>query len=219
MIGKPGASRRVRLRHKHADGHWVWFELTNTNLLDDPEHGYVTAEMVDISEEMAATEALRAGELLLRRLTDGCLIRGAIMDALSARLARPEAGVCVLFIDLDKFKQVNDELGHGAGDDVLRQVGSTLRASTRDEDLVGRLGRDEFIVVIDGISSAAAAEAAVVRIREALSAPFELAGRSHVTQASVGCAWSCDPTPAEDLIARADVSMYQAKARPVLVGR
>jgi diguanylate cyclase (GGDEF)-like protein/PAS domain S-box-containing protein len=70
LLGQPGAVRQARLRHRHADGHWIWFEVTNRNLLDDPAHGYVLAEMIDISDEMAAQESLRASQQLLARLTD-----------------------------------------------------------------------------------------------------------------------------------------------------
>lgn len=70
MLGTPGCSRRVRLRHRHRDGSWVWLEVTNRNLLDTPGYGYVLAEMVDISDEMKALEDLRANEQLLSRLTE-----------------------------------------------------------------------------------------------------------------------------------------------------
>ena len=70
LLAHPGASRRTQLRHRHADGGWVWLEITNTNHLRDPDRGYVLGETVDISDEMAATEALRAGRELLARLTD-----------------------------------------------------------------------------------------------------------------------------------------------------
>ncbi|SDI84342.1 PAS domain S-box-containing protein/diguanylate cyclase (GGDEF) domain-containing protein [Frankineae bacterium MT45] len=70
MLGAPGGSRQVRLRQLHRDGHWMWFEITNNNLLDDPDDPCVMAEMIDISEEMAAQEYLRASEQLLRRLTE-----------------------------------------------------------------------------------------------------------------------------------------------------
>ena len=69
MIARPGPARRLRQRMLHKDGHWVWFEVTNHNLLPDPDYGCVVCEMADISEEMAAQEALRAREQLLDRLT------------------------------------------------------------------------------------------------------------------------------------------------------
>ena len=70
LLGHPGGVRQVRLRHQHADGHWVWFEVTNHNRLDDADEGCVVAEMIDISDEMAAQESLRASQQLLARLTD-----------------------------------------------------------------------------------------------------------------------------------------------------
>ena len=70
MLASPGPGRRVRLRHRHRDGSWVWIEVTNHNLLDDSEHGCVVADMLDVSEEMAITEALRAREQLLERLAE-----------------------------------------------------------------------------------------------------------------------------------------------------
>ena len=80
MLSKPGAFRRLRLRHLRADGGWQWVEVTNENLINDPDHGHVRAEVVDISEEMAATEALRTGELLLRQLTDALPVGIAQVD-------------------------------------------------------------------------------------------------------------------------------------------
>ena len=70
LLGDTGGTRRVRLRHRHADGHWVWFEVTNHNWLEDPTEGCVVGEMIDISDEMAAQESLRASQQLLARLTD-----------------------------------------------------------------------------------------------------------------------------------------------------
>ena len=70
MLARPGQSNRVRLRHRRRDGSWLWLEITNHNLLDDPSHGYVRAELMDISDEMVAQEALRAREQLLHRLAE-----------------------------------------------------------------------------------------------------------------------------------------------------
>jgi PAS domain S-box-containing protein len=100
LLGRPGATRRVRLRHRRADGGWTWFEVTNHNLINDTEHGYVLAEMIDISEEMAATEALRAGEELLRRLTEALPLGVVQFDAAGRVIYRNDRLASILGRDL-----------------------------------------------------------------------------------------------------------------------
>ncbi len=85
MLARPTAQQRVRLRHRHRDGSWVWFEVTNHNLTDDPDQRCVVAEMIDISDEMAAQEALRANEQLLRRLTEA-LPQGVLQVCVDRRI-------------------------------------------------------------------------------------------------------------------------------------
>jgi diguanylate cyclase (GGDEF)-like protein/PAS domain S-box-containing protein len=96
MLSNAGASRRVRLRHLRADGGWHWVEVTNENLIDHPDHGHVRAEVVDISEEMAATEALRTGELLLRQLTDALPVGIAQLDDTGTVIFRNDRLAAVL---------------------------------------------------------------------------------------------------------------------------
>ena len=91
MLALPGPGRRVRLRHRRKDGSWVWFEVTNHNLLDDPDHGCVVCEIVDISEEMAAHEELRAREQLLDRLAEAIPL-GLSRSTRRARSSTPTTG-------------------------------------------------------------------------------------------------------------------------------
>lgn len=142
----------------------------------------------------------------------GLANRASFNDALSASLDDETAGhTTVLFVDLDDFKDVNDALGHAAGDDLLREVAARLRRATRPEDLCARLGGDEFAVLLRGSSGAAAAEVAQ-RIVHAVADPAHLgAGVAHVA-ASVGVATATSETGLEELIHRADVAMYAAKA-------
>jgi diguanylate cyclase (GGDEF)-like protein/PAS domain S-box-containing protein len=145
MLRTPGARRRVRLRHRHKNGSWVWFEVTNHNLRNDPAHGYILTEMVDITDEMAAQEALRAREHLLRRLTEALPLGVFQVDTArsivyrNARLAtilgnKPAASLDkqlanVLPADRPKLKQaLNAVLIEGR--DVDLEV--ALRRSTND---------------------------------------------------------------------------------------
>jgi diguanylate cyclase (GGDEF)-like protein/PAS domain S-box-containing protein len=300
MLTSPGSMHRVRLRHRSKSRGWIWLEVTNHNLLDDPQHACVVSEMVDISDEMATHEALRAREQLLDRLaealpigliqidtrgnvvytndrlrqifgmdfvgnlyaqlapvfgddretliesvhvtlrdgvdsaivirletmgrgpmrhcgvtmkalTDGdgvvsgaiicvedvtsrmrmrreleyratydaltrCHNRASIMATLesSLREAAVGQGTAVIFVDLDRFKAVNDQLGHGAGDQILRTVSDRLRASVRSTDVVGRLGGDEFLIVCPHTHGPDKIMLVAERIGSMLREPIEL---------------------------------------------
>ena len=346
MLSEPDrAQPAVRLRHQRSDGAWIWFEVTNHNRLADPSAAHVLAEMIDISDEMAAHEALEAREQLLRRLaetlpigvfqvlsdgriaytnerlatilgvraagtldeqlstvtaedrplvdmsldaalrsgidgdleiqvrpasdlrarrcmlrirtlTDGAggvtgavvsvedvtesaqlraelerrashdmltrlLNRASVVSALEAVLAVPApGGTAVIFIDLDDFKDVNDRLGHLAGDELLRVVADRLAISVRGGDPLGRIGGDEFLVVCPRVGGAAPALAVAERIAEALRQPVRLAGTSVPVRASVGVAYAGGRTRADLLVRQADSAMYlskrQAEGRPVV---
>jgi len=356
MMSTPGLGRRVRLRHEHRDGSWIWLELTNLNRLDDPAHNDVVAEMVDISDEMAAHEALEAREELLHELaqtvplglfhsdrdgnilfanerladilhvdaistithlvaavepasrpaveeavlrtlagqesTDlelgivspgsgmryaalrlrspehatvgfsgitGCLEdvtdavlmrrrlemqasvdpltachnRSATMDALSAMIkglgTGSGAGLAVLYIDLDRFKPVNDAYGHAAGDQILTIVAERLNRGSRAGDIVGRMGGDEFMVLCPGVPAPSDALRIGRAARDRLCGTVTVVTQEVQIVASLGIAWTdnegLDP---EQFIDAADAAMYASKrngqsepvlAQPFLVGR
>ncbi len=326
----------VRQRLRRAGGGWAWFEVTNHNLLADPAVRAVVAEMIDVTHEMAAEEALRARERLLRRLTetlpigvlqatsDGrvvysnqrlhrilgtplemnladqlvtvaaddrpaldsairaalesgidtdlevqvrpdpdararrCMLRlrtltdelgapnGAILtledvtesarlraeleqqathDPLTGLMNRASVigrleralsgdgarGTAVIFVDLDRFKGVNDRLGHAAGDEVLRLVADRLATAVRGEDTLGRIGGDEFLIVCTGIVSVDVARRVAGRVAKALHHPATIAGTSLTLQASIGVAFSRRECTADELVARADAAMYESK--------
>ncbi|UQU61228.1 diguanylate cyclase [Couchioplanes caeruleus] len=339
MLASPsGEARRVRLRHLHRDGSVVWFEVTNHNQLTAPGVGEVVAEMLDISDEMAAQEALRAGEQLMRRLTEtipmgivqigtdrriayqneraaralgagvgellggplldrilpgdrpaidaaidavlregrdvdaeygyrneqrglrrvraglralngpdgevtgaiicltdvtddvrlrdelkqratydaltGCRNRASTLTALQEALDDPARtrGIAVIFIDLNRFKQVNDVYGHATGDRLLTHVASRLRGAVRDGDVVGRFGGDEFVVICPEVPGAAEARHIGQSLVAALvTGGLEVNGERLLPQASIGVAWARTQTCADTLIARADAAMYEAK--------
>lgn len=139
------------------------------------------------------------------------LVHRLLADALSPERSH-ERAVAVIFIDLDGFKAINDELGHGAGDSALREIGDRLSAAIRQGDSVGRLGGDEFVVICADVD-AEAVDRVVERLHAALSEP--LTGRAHGVRVtcSVGVALHSDgasPLP-ELMIERADAAMYEAK--------
>ena len=119
----------------------------------------------------------------------------------------------LLCIDLDHFKEVNDSLGHAAGDQVLRICTQRLKACLREGDQVARLGGDEFAILLMGLSSAAGVTPLAQRIVQALAAPFELADQRVHCGGSVGIAiYGVDGTEPEDLMSKADLALYRAKA-------
>jgi diguanylate cyclase (GGDEF)-like protein/PAS domain S-box-containing protein len=332
----PGSTRRARLRIRHHDGTWLWFEATHYNRLDDPDAPGIYTELLDISDEMAAHEALRAAEQLLRRLTEalpigvlqvdvqgrlihrneriteivgmpaaetlaeqfsqlepddritldgavakvladggdvdievglrrcgeaqrcgiglraltadsgavtgvivcvtdvtemvrarrelehratfdpltGCHNRASTIASLQQVMAEcpPTRGTAAVFVDLDGFKQINDSLGHAAGDTVLRRVVDCLTGAVRAGDLVGRLGGDEFLVICREVETPAAAERLGGKLAAAIRTDVPLDGVPVVPRGSVGVAWARGGTgTAQELIAEADRAMYRCK--------
>jgi diguanylate cyclase (GGDEF)-like protein/PAS domain S-box-containing protein len=342
LIGTPGATNRIRLRHQRKDGTWLWMEVTNTNELDAPG-GTVVSEMVDIADEMTALEALREREELLGRLTEalpsgvlqldrdrhvvyanarlhallgtepgaatttellrhldawdaaslegaiaaaledgrstdlevdiripgtrgvrrcsitgrtltdadgaangtvlcfddvteaaelraelerratvdeltGCLNRSAVLARLDEILEQHDgtsSGTAVVFIDLDGFKHVNDTFGHEAGDRLLAGAAERLRAAMRPQDVVGRLGGDEFLVVLGDVDGTDEAMRVATRLAALLAETVEIAGGVPTRiRSSMGVAWTDgrDRTiDADALTAAADRAMYESK--------
>jgi diguanylate cyclase (GGDEF)-like protein/PAS domain S-box-containing protein len=339
-------AQRVRLRHRRADGSWVWVELENQYLAaDDPADAVVVTQMSDISDEMAAHEAVQQRERLLRRvaeslpvgilqlsadgtmvyanarlsgilgtdgvagvgdlldvvpepdrtalaaaldrartggqdaalevgfrdrrtgearvcavsvvslsdregapgallsLTDvtdsarmreeltaratfdgltGCHNRAATLAFLEQALQDPAGGTAVVFVDLDKLKPVNDTLGHDTGDELLALTAARLQDVLRSDDIVGRIGGDEFLVVCRGLESPDSALAMGHRVREALVLPAQLRAGTVEVAASIGVAWAGSGLGVGDLVRLADRAMYVSKqegrSRPVLAG-
>jgi diguanylate cyclase (GGDEF)-like protein/PAS domain S-box-containing protein len=335
MLGRPGMAYGARVRHRHRDGSWVWVQIINHNTLRE-ENGVVVSQLIDISEEMAAVEALRArerlldrlaealpvglfqidlarhinysnerltqilgqdprtvqalksaivaedrvmldaaieavmskgvdldvevhferghgegvrvGTVMLRALTDdhgavigavasladvtdsasmrvelekratydeltGCHNRASILTELNTALSSQAAGAgtAVVFVDLDAFKPINDELGHAAGDELLMVVADRLQSQTRDLDTVGRIGGDEFLIVCPRVGNSDEALLIAERVASSVSGEIALNGRFVEPQVSVGVAWTDSPVEADTLIAHADTAMYESK--------
>ena len=125
-------------------------------------------------------------------------------------LSPDDLPVSMLFVDVDEFKAVNDEFGHGVGDEVLRAVASRLVAAMRDRDIVGRLGGDEFAIACPSTSSDDAEEARR-RLARVFTVPFVVDGKSTSVQISVGLATAQTEDELESLLGRSDADMYARK--------
>jgi len=122
--------------------------------------------------------------------------------------------LAVAFVDLDKFKQINDTRGHAVGDELLRIVASVLRSCVRDSDTVARLGGDEFVLLLDSAQPHLTPAMLAERISQRLSEPVLLAGQQHVITASIGLSvYPDDGLHAEELLRHADIAMYHSKGQ------
>ena len=146
--------------------------------------------------------------------------RAAFQLALERSLQRisdhsgSNARIAVGMLDLDRFKQVNDNFGHSAGDALLKQVAQRLRSDIHERDMLARMGGDEFLILIDEVSDASALPAIGERVLEIFKRPFIVAGQEMFVQVSLGLSHNDVDTPnPERLLQRADAAMYQAKRR------
>jgi diguanylate cyclase (GGDEF)-like protein/PAS domain S-box-containing protein len=206
--------RRMESTAVRADGTEFPIELSLTRLPSDGPPMF-TAFLRDIT-----TQRKRTHQLTFRATHDGLtkmLNSAAFMDRLAVAARQANIGgrsdVAVLFVDLDKFKAINDRFGHATGDRLLMAVARRLRTCVRPTDSIARMGGDEFAVLLERVDEPADIEAVVERIREELDRPFHVDGHIIRATASVGIATGSQAGPrAEDLIKAADTAMYEVKA-------
>ena len=202
-------------RYLTRTGAVIWVQLAVSMSKDlDGQPAYYIAQVQDITATRAAQERLEH-QALHDPLT-GLANRDLLMDRLSHALAgaaRTGHGPVVLFADLDFFKEVNDSMGHEAGDLVLLTVADRLRSTVRPADTVARLGGDEFVVVADGGDGPGAMQSLAERVRRAIEEPLEVGGREVRLGASIGVVAATPEDDARSLVRAADAAMYRAKAR------
>ncbi len=175
---------------------------------------FFTTIVRDITEQKAIETRLKV--LALNDPLTGLPNRQRVLEVTGEALRRAQhevMAVAALFIDLDRFKLVNDTLGHQVGDDLLRQAATRITAVTRDTDIVGRLGGDEFVVICTDVTTGITGPVRLAqRLTDAFSIPFELAGRSLFVTSSIGIGYAGDATTSPtDLLRQADTAMYRAK--------
>ena len=212
IVNTPGISPSLEARVAHADGGWRHMEVVTTNLLNNPAVSGIVINARDITErvEVAAQLEEKAFHDELTGLPNRSLLLDRLADALH-RASRHDRMVGVLFLDLDRFKVVNDSLGHSVGDELLSETARRLEQTIRPDDTVARLGGDEFVVVIGNMVRTTDALVAAERVRSAVAQPVTLGNESTVVPTSVGIAIAFgDESPAE-LLQDADTAMYRAK--------
>jgi len=229
----PDERDRVRLGlQAHLDGTSPHFESEFRILHRDEEYRWMLCRGLAVTDDsgVAARMAGSMTDITERKHAEQQLVHDAMHDALTGlpnralftdRLGRSQerarrhegTSFAVLFLDLDRFKVINDSLGHQAGDQMLEEVARRLVQATRAEDTVARLGGDEFAVLVEEVPRLAVASHVAQRLQEALSAPMTVRGQEVFPSASIGIAlYKPSYNQPGELLRDADIAMYRAKS-------
>jgi len=205
---------RYRIRHK--DGSYRWM-LTRGEAIRDDRGAVrrIVGRQTDITDEEDSDEELRTGSLHdpLTRLPNRAMLVDRLRHAFARAQRDPGRPFAVLFFDLDRFKNVNDSLGHLTGDKLLRAIAERVQRACRPSDTVARFGGDEFVIIVENIHDVRGATSAAERIQDEFRVPFDLDGLEVFASISIGIAvWNVNYTRPEDLLRDADTAMYRAKA-------
>ena len=204
-------------RMRHEDGSYRWFLCRGVATRGAGRRSArIAGSLTDTTERTLAQERLRSAGFL-DSLTGLCN-RAVFVEGIGRRLdeskQRRVGRFAVLYLDVDRFKVVNDSLGHLVGDDLLIAVSRRLETCVRPGDTLARLGGDEFAILLNGLTEDQQANAIAFRIQEALREPFSIGGREVFTSASIGIAFGPAQYSNPDEIMRdADTAMYHAKSR------
>ncbi|MCU1288325.1 MAG: hypothetical protein JWN60_554 [Acidobacteria bacterium] len=209
-------SYQLEKRYSHKYGNTIWV-LQSASLICDADKNprHVIFQIQDISDRKKAEEQIHHAAFhdALTCLPNRSLFSERLTTAIERSKRTTDYMFAVFFVDLDRFKMVNDSLGHDMGDKLLVDLARRLENSVRGIDTVARLGGDEFAILLDGISGVKDAMEVVKRIQHSLREPFDLEGQEFFTTASIGIAYSTmGYERPEDILRDADTAMYRAKA-------
>ena len=199
---------------RRRDGTPVWV-LENATLVEGPDgaNSLIEGTVIDITERKRAEEQVK--HLAFHDALTGLPNRLLLNDRLTIALAQAHRGqqkLATFYLDLDRFKVINDSLGHTVGDALLRRVAERLRSCLREGDTVARLGGDEFVILVSRIADEKAAETVARKVLAAIRLPFAVEGRDFFLTTSIGISLHPnDGTDAETLLQHADTAMYRAK--------
>ena len=214
LVSRPTLVLDGEARVARPGGDDLWLSTRVVKLLDDPDVRGIVVNVHDITDRKNAEEELihQAFHDSLTGLANRALFSDRVEHALHRR-ARSGLDPAVIYVDIDGFKIVNDGLGHDAGDQLLREVASRLRAVVRSGDTVARLGGDEFAILVEESSHVSIeAEAIAERALQAFTTTVDIGGHKVTLSASLGIAHADAESTASSLLRDADVAMYQAKA-------
>lgn len=212
LLADPTLTRIQEERVVLADGREAWVREHIAVMRDasgDPR-GYIV-QFEDVTADRAQLRTLED-----RASTDpmtGLLNRRGLLEQLQPHLStqRRDDKVAVLMLDLDGLKPVNDSLGHQAGDELIRTVADRIRMAVRDEDIVARIGGDEFVVALKQVHGIESAAGVAEKVRAAIAAPLAIAGVPVRSSASIGVAEATGQEEPARIVARADRAQYRAK--------
>ncbi len=214
VLRRPGDIATGEHRMWHSDSTWRWMEVVVSNLVDEPSVGAVVVNYRDVTyrRRMVDDLAFRAFHDTLTGLPNRSLLLDRLGQAI-ARARREDGCLAVMFIDLDHLKQVNDSVGHAAGDELLRAVAGRLRGCVREVDTLARVGGDEFMLLIPEIAEPNDAVAVAAKALACVAEPYRVLGQSVAVTASIGIAfYPDDALEPEGLMSRADRALYRAKS-------
>ena len=210
----PQVEHQLRLRH--ADDTYRTVLCRAVAGGNSRRRSRIAGSLTDITDRVVAEERLRT--IGFRDPLTGLRNRSDFLEALGKRLdeykRKPaREGFAVLYLDLDRFKVINDSLGHLAGDELLIAVSRRLESCLRSDDALGRLGGDEFAILLNTVGDQSQANVIAFKIQDALRAPIQVSGREVFTSASIGIAFGqhdyCNP---DEVMRDADTAMYHAKS-------